>query len=563
MAGDFLLKDVRAKDPEELDQLPENQRRYVDSTEVGNLRSKGFRIYTGKKQGLYIDATAEWLNTHAQKGHEPITDPKSPFVGLVPHPEHGENVYEYENGDQATRLAPPKGDDGKPLKRKKDKSGNDVIIAHNHTRNRGNKGIPPGAVDVHVALKGHLPIQAKWRHPKTGELGTSYSHVRAKELKDDHWNEYRENRPDIQKGIRALRRMNAEDLSENPTDACLALVGLLGIRHGGDERIHADGKPTGSGAMDLKVGDIKVTGDSMVISFRGKHDRPQRLVKRNRAVATAIQALTEGKESTDKIFDTNNRKNARRLKALTGNNEVKVKDLRTDYANYTAKESIASYFEGQFDKPFETEKEFKQFQEEIGLAVGTALGHKKKVKVKTRAGKIMYESDGETPKTEFVFHAKEAISSYIDPEIWEPFKPKQDIQKAHTPDWHEKTPMEERDIDEYAEARRRKGENRQWGIKEFGGQRKPLVKTWMQSLSEQGFMIPVIKQTTAHQMWFLNNGVDYVGTFGLNGEVFVEKALFKPTFNKPGISFNPSGRNRPKEDKKDVQNINFDELDDL
>jgi hypothetical protein len=563
MSSDYLLKDVGAKDPEELDQLPSSQRRYIDDTEIGELRNKGFRIYTGARQGMYIDATAEWLDTHAQKGHEPVTDPKSPFVHLVPHPEHGANIYEYENGDEATDAKAPKGEDGKKLKRKQDKNGNDVIVEHKQTRNRGNKGIPPGAVDVHVALKEGFPIQAKWRNPKTGELGISYSHARAKELKDDHWSEYRDNRSDIQKGVRALRRMSGEALSQSPTDTCLALVGLLGIRHGGDERTHEDGEPTGSGAVDLKVKDIQITGDSMVITFRGKHDRPQRFVKRNRAVATAIQMHMEGKEPTDKIFDTNTKKNARRLKELTGNDKVKVKDLRTDYANYTAKEAIAEYFEGDFDKPFETEKEFKRFQDAIGLTVGTALGHKKKVEVKNSAGKTLYESDGETPQTEFVFHSKEAISSYIDPEMWEPFKPKQDIQNAYTPDWHDKTPMQERDIDEYADARKRKGENRQWGIKEFGGQRKPLVKTWIQSLSEQGFAAPVIKEATAQQMWFLNNGIDYVGTFGLQGDVFVEKATFKPTFNKPGISYNPAGRNRPKEEKKDVQSLNLDEVDDF
>jgi len=559
---EVLLK-VQSKDPLELDQLPSGQRRYIDNNEVGELRSKGFRIYTGAREGLYIDATAEWLKTHGEKDNEPITDPDSPFFGLVPHPEHGHNVYEYENGEKATEKDAPKGEDGKPLKPKKDKNGNDIIVEHNHTRNRGNLSIPPDAKDVHVSLKPNYPVQAKWRHPKTGELRTSYSHARAKELKDNHWKEYRANRRDIQKGVRALRRMNAEDLSENPTDACLALVGLLGIRHGGDERTHEDGEPTGSGAIDLTVGDIKVTGDSMVITFRGKHDRPQRFVKRNRAVATAIQALSEGKESTDKIFNTNNRRNARRLKELTGNDEVKVKDLRTDYANYTAKEAIAQYFEGDFDKPFETEKEFKKFQNDIGLAVGMALGHKKKVKSRNSAGKILYEADGKTAKTEFEFHGGEAISSYIDPEMWEPFRPKQDIQNAHTPDWHEKTPMEERDIDEYFEARKRKGENRQWGIREFGGQRKPLVKTWIQSLSDQGFAAPVIKQATAQQMWFLNNGIDYVGTFGLNGDVFIEKATFKPTFNPPGISYNPAGRNRPKKENKDVQSFDLDELDDI
>ena len=43
----------------------------------------------------------------------------------------------------------------------------------------------------------------------------------------------------------------------------------------------------------------------------------------------------------------------------------------------------------------------------------------------------------------------------------------------------------------------------------------------------------------------------------------IQKATFKPTFNKPGISYNPAGRNRPKEEKKDVQSVNFDELDDI
>jgi len=562
MPSKFLLKDVRAKDPEELDQLPEPQRRYIDDTEIGELRNKGFRIYTGARQGTYIDATAEWLDTHKQKGHQPVSDPTSPNVWLVPHPEHGANVYEYENGDTATHADAPRGEDGKRLARKKDKNGNDVIAEHKQTRNRGNKGIPPGAVDVHVALDPGLPVQAKWRNPKTGELGTSYSHARAKELKSEHWDGYREHKPDIQKGIRTLRRMSAEQLSNSSTDTCLALVGLLGIRHGGDERTHEDGEPTGVGAVDLKVGDVQVRGDGITLTFRGKHDRPQRLVKRNKAIAVAIEHHMKGKSSTDKLFDTSTKKNARRLKALAGNDAVKVKDLRTDYANYMA-EDAAKRFEGL--QPF-TQKEFESFKRDVGMQVGIALGHKKKQQVKDKNNKVVYEEDGTTPKTELVFHGKEAIDSYIDPQFWDKYEPKEDMQKAHTPDWHEKTPMEERDIDEYAEARKRKGENRQWGIREFGGQRKPLVKTWIQSLSEQGFMAPVIKEATAQQMWFLNNGIDYVGTFGLQGDVFVEKAVFKPTFNKPGISYNPAGRNRsskPKEENKDVQSLNFDELDDI
>ena len=88
----------------------------------------------------------------------------------------------------------------------------------------------------------------------------------------------------------------------------------------------------------------------------------------------------------------------------------------------------------------------------------------------------------------------------------------------------------------------------------------------MQSLNEQGFIAPVIKQTNAGQMWFLNNGIDYVGTLGMKGEVCVEKATFKPPFNNTGISYNPAGRNKDvktREPRKDVETLNFDESDDF
>ena len=269
-----------------------------------------------------------------------------------------------------------------------------------------------------------------------------------------------------------------------------------------------------------------------------------------------------GKGRSDKIFHTTTDRNRKRFKELADNPSVKVKDLRTDYANYIVKDAVKA------NPPPDnmTARQFTAWQNQIGLVVGASLGHKKLEDRKNKQGKPMYESDGETPKKHWVNTSGESIKSYIDPAFWDEYKPKQDIQNAYTPDWHDKTPMEERDIDEYAEARKRKGENRQWGIREFGGQRKPLVKTWIQSLSEQGFVAPVIKEATAQQMWFLNNGIDYVGTFGLQGDVFVEKAVFKPTFNKPGISFNPSGRNwskKPKGENKDIETLNLDESDDF
>jgi|10_taG_2_1085330.scaffolds.fasta_scaffold00108_23 hypothetical protein len=112
-----------------------------------------------------------------------------------------------------------------------------------------------------------------------------------------------------------------------------------------------------------------------------------------------------------------------------------------------------------------------------------------------------------------------------------------------TPDASMKLPGEERDIDEYAEARQKKGENKQWGIKEFGG--NPLNKTWIGSLMEKGYSSPVVKEIMNNQMWFIQDGVDYVATLGNNGVTNVEKAQFKPTGNptRPSVSYAPSGRN--------------------
>ena len=60
-----------------------------------------------------------------------------------------------------------------------------------------------------------------------------------------------------------------------------------------------------------------------------------------------------------------------------------------------------------------------------------------------------------------------------------------------TPDWSDKSPDEERDIDEYAEARAKKNE-------------LTLSKSWVESLADKGFGSPVIKELNADitKMWF-------------------------------------------------------------
>ena len=84
-----------------------------------------------------------------------------------------------------------------------------------------------------------------------------------------------------------------------------------------------------------------------------------------------------------------------------------------------------------------------------------------------------------------------------------------------TPDWSDKHPDEERDIDEYAEAREEKNE-------------LTLSKTWIESLNEKGFGAPVIKQVSddLSQMWFSENNVDYIANLSAKGVTTVEKAIF-------------------------------------
>jgi len=85
-----------------------------------------------------------------------------------------------------------------------------------------------------------------------------------------------------------------------------------------------------------------------------------------------------------------------------------------------------------------------------------------------------------------------------------------------TPDWHDKgDPSEERDIDEYAEARARKNE-------------LTLSKSWVESLIQKGFTSPLIKEVAPDltQMWFSENNIDYVAQLSNGGVTTVEKAVF-------------------------------------
>jgi len=86
---------------------------------------------------------------------------------------------------------------------------------------------------------------------------------------------------------------------------------------------------------------------------------------------------------------------------------------------------------------------------------------------------------------------------------------------GRTPDWHDKGPNEERDIDEYAEARSKKNE-------------LTLSSDFMTSLYNQGYTAPEIKEVSPDfsKMWFAQNGTDYVADLGPMGVTSVAKATF-------------------------------------
>ena len=107
--------------------------------------------------------------------------------------------------------------------------------------------------------------------------------------------------------------------------------------------------------------------------------------------------------------------------------------------------------------------------------------------------------------------------------------------------------MEERDIDEYAEARANKN------ILTLSQE----PQTWVNSLMQKGYSTPFIKQLSddGNQMWFVQDGIDYVAQLNGNGVVHVEKAKPDPGVHTPFnpgykdyANYNPTGHHRQHRD---------------
>jgi hypothetical protein len=357
-----------------------------------------------------------------------------------------------------------------------------------------------------------------------------------------------------------------------PEDRFIYIIGETGIRHGQtaptSERQLATSKKdaldkTGEGLLNLTPSHLEFSVNTdgveqVTLNYMGKSNHPQHYELTDPKIVEILREASEGKEPEARLFTTTEKTHNQRLKKLVGNSHATIKKLRSLKATLLAEKLLK---EKGLTKPL-AEKEFTEVQRSIGLEVGTMLGHFKNGKKLTDANKEnVLDADGniQYDGPRYVNHGGEAIKSYIHPKTWdgverepEPVKKAilstddslrqmqkaiQDLQKAITPDWHMKGPNEERDIDEWAEARQRKGENRAFGFKQPNGRPHkgtlklavPTTKTWMDSLNEQGFLAPIIKGVNPEgtRMWIESGGQQFVAFLGMNGSARVEKATFK------------------------------------
>jgi hypothetical protein len=96
----------------------------------------------------------------------------------------------------------------------------------------------------------------------------------------------------------------------------------------------------------------------------------------------------------------------------------------------------------------------------------------------------------------------------------------------------DKSPLMERDVDEYNENREKKAIDRIHGLAKSVSN---AGLTWMQDLSDKGYM-PIVKGVNedSTKMWFTSAGTDYVADLNSNGVGFIEKATFSTsTIQRP------------------------------
>jgi len=542
-------------------QLPAPRRLYLTGSDLKDATEAGLVTYEGTLGGTYVDRNAHWHQSHKKENpSQTITYNGNKIANMHPVPKHGPNLVEFTNGERGLENDRPVGEDGKKLSiAKDDKGGHKIIKKNMATTLNGEKGIPNDATDVFVAGNPTQGVQATFKYA-TGLPGIIYTKEAKAAVDDQRWDSHREATPHLRKAINALNRMDVSEMKDS--EKVLNLIAIMGFRHGqaGEARIHEDGNPTGVGCLTFLRNNIEVDGNKTTFKFRAKKDIPLEFSTRNSRVSAIVNSLDlDNKEPTDRLFNTTTETNNSLLKKLAGHDTgVHVMALRRLKAGDIATSEIKK--RGLSESGPLSKKEYSKLRKEVSMSVGKKLGHRRSKRFKggtTKKG--VYEDEGST-----------SLKNYIDPNKWKHLTPSdvplQKNQGAYPqPDWHGKGPNEERDIDEWAEDRRRKGENKQWGIKGLAGRPPKGVnkrilkapKTWIEAIMEQGFVAPLIKQVTpdGRQIWFLENGTDYIANFGLGGNAFIEKAVFKPTLRNPSISYAPSQSNRKPRKNDEEPNV--------
>jgi hypothetical protein len=116
-------------------------------------------------------------------------------------------------------------------------------------------------------------------------------------------------------------------------------------------------------------------------------------------------------------------------------------------------------------------------------------------------------------------------------------------------------------LDLEADTRLKSGEDEQFGLTDTGTPtganpylQKP--KMWMQSLLEKGYNAPIVKEVSPDnkQLWFINDGIDYIANINGAGITHVAKAKMVDQSPPEKIKYNPTALGNYREDDEDADN---------
>ena len=114
------------------------------------------------------------------------------------------------------------------------------------------------------------------------------------------------------------------------------------------------------------------------------------------------------------------------------------------------------------------------------------------------------------------------------------------------------------DLDAEADARLKAGEDEQFGLNGTGTPPGPnpytqKPKAWINSLMEKGYSMPIVKEVSSDnkQLWFINDGIDYVANLNAGGVTHVAKAKMVDQSPPPKISYNPSAVGNTRDNDED------------